>query len=420
MILRALILICLIACLSVSSASAALPLTSEPEPVAVYHPVIWEDGPYLMPVTHWIPADPCPGERVRATLQLLLDLQSGLLPGIRLGEVAVDGGEVTVDLIREPTAPNLGSWTELVAVQSIVQTALGSGLSGPVHLTVDGRSALTLAGHTDISGPLEADPTVLWRGFDDTVGHWAERQVLALSLAGAVRGRTPTTFGPEHPMSRGDFILALVQARPPFILTGHPDEGWAFGDPFPEVNPETELGRAVRMACAAGYLHSDDYPDGLAPEEPLTRGEAALIALRALGDRVSGGQDWIEAARKVSLLRGYADGSLRLEQHLTRAEAAALIARARDFCPAGAGVAVILPAQEAVLTPGEPVMGVTAAGGGEITYQLHLHDGEFVCGGTVGIDERGLFVFCPDLSRTVAGPAQLTVEGLMLPLILQP
>ena len=416
--------------------STAPCIASEPEQVTVYHPVTWEDGLHLLPVTQWIPKTSSPEGQVRGAVELLINLDTNPLGEAQLLRVSVDSQGVTLDFSRELTQRNLGTFGEHVTVQAIVHTALGTGHAGPVQLLIEGEKQKTLAGHVPISHPLEPDPTVLWQGYTDIQGHWAERQILAASLGDIVRGQGPMTFAPGAIMDRGTFIVALIAANPPFILTGQPDEGWIFGDPFEDVNPGTQLGRAVRMASAAGYLvaSGNGVSTHLSPEQPLTRAEAMIMATHSAGgeDRAAAlaalaaeREDarmlgYIGAARELNILRGYPDGSLRLDDPITRAEAVALILRAASLCPDDGGTTVVRPTPGGTLSRAEPVVGVTARQhADQIVYELHLDNGEPLFGGKIKVHERGWFAFCPPLP-TVGGPAQLTVDGKEMPLLLEP
>ena len=438
MLIRAMIRAVIVSVFLIASlfGSTAPCIASEPEEVTIYHPVTWEDGLHLLPVTQWIPKTSSPEAQVRGAVELLMNLNSNPLGEAQLLRVAVDSQGVTLDFSRELTERNLGAFGEQVTVQAIVQTALGTGHPGPVQLLIEGDRQKTLAGHVSISSPLDPDLTVLWQGYPDLHGHWAERQILAASLGDVVRGQRPMTFAPEALMNRGTFIVTLVAANPPFTQTGHPDEGWIFGDPFEDVNPGTELGRAVRMASAAGYLQASDdaIPTQLTPEQPITRAEAMVMATRSAGgeDRAralaaqAGDREdarmvgYTGAAREMNILRGYPDGSLRLDDPITRAEAVALIVRASDLCPDHGGTALVRPTPGGTLSRGEPVIGVTARKDADrIVYQLHKDNGELLSQGKIEVHERGWFAFCPTLP-SAEGPAHLTVDGKRMPLLLEP
>ncbi len=433
MCMRARILIWL---MTISLFSSAAPcVASEPEAVTVFHPVSRQDGLHLLPVTRWIPESPSSRERIRGAVELLVGQQPGPPGGARLLRVTAAGRVVTLDFSGELADVDLGAWNELIAIQSIVHTALATAAADAVQLLIEGKTVETLAGHVSIRDPIEPDPAVLWPEFDDISGHWAARQILAASLGDVIRGGSPAVFAPAEPMARGDFITSLMAADPPFILTGRQDEGRAFGDPFPDVDPESELGRAVRMAAAAGYLRVSDYPTPqLAPDQPMTRAEAVIMVTRSAGgeERAAalavahgGGADsgrlgYVEAAREMNILRGYPDGSLRLDQPITRAEAVALIVRASGLCPGDGGTALVRPSQGGTLSRSEPVIGVTAReDASTVPYQLHLACGEPVSEGKVCVNEGGWFAFCPTPGAAL-GPAQLTVAGEGVPVVLGP
>ncbi|PUA38077.1 hypothetical protein C8Z91_16915 [Paenibacillus elgii] len=92
---------------------------------------------------------------------------------------------------------------------------------------------------------------------------------------------------------------------------------------------------AIDQTSASGLM--DGYPDGsFKPEETITRAEMARIAdrltassLQSTGSFTDTAGHWAEAsigkAKAAAILNGYADGSFRPDQKLTRAEAVTII-----------------------------------------------------------------------------------------------
>jgi len=113
------------------------------------------------------------------------------------------------------------------------------------------------------------------KSFADLSGHWAKSEVELLASKFILRGMKNELFAPDEPVTRAQFATMLVQA---LSLTEAP----AFAA-FKDVPPK------------AWYLG-------------------------ALG-----------AAAKAGLISGYADGSFRADQEITRAEMAVIAARAADF-----------------------------------------------------------------------------------------
>ncbi|MDO4749818.1 MAG: S-layer homology domain-containing protein [Eubacteriales bacterium] len=120
--------------------------------------------------------------------------------------------------------------------------------------------------------------------FDDIGKHWARRYIEALHTAGVVNGVTETSFAPDAPMKRGDFMLMLHRAAgcpepvvPEPEETDEPKKMPEFGDV-----PETAYyAAAVKWAASVGIAQGTG--DGLfRPGDTLTREQAFAFAVRAL------------------------------------------------------------------------------------------------------------------------------------------
>ena len=111
-------------------------------------------------------------------------------------------------------------------------------------------------------------------GFADMRNHWAEEYVAYLHSEGIVNGLTPTTFGPERDIRRGDFVLMLYRAvglPPIYEYSG-----------FYDVYDGAYYAAAVAWAREAGIaLGTGD--NMFNPHSTLTRQQAFTFVYRALG-----------------------------------------------------------------------------------------------------------------------------------------
>ena len=105
---------------------------------------------------------------------------------------------------------------------------------------------------------------------------------------------------------------------------------------------------AIEEAARIGFV--EGYPDdSFRPDRSVTRAEFAAMLVRALGLPASGGggpdfsdsgeiPEWAApyaaAAASAGIVRGYEDGSFRAGSNITRAEMAAMLARALGDAPA--------------------------------------------------------------------------------------
>lgn len=188
---------------------------------------------------------------------------------------------------------------------------------------------------------------VLWPSgalgyLSDLWGHWSAGFVTTLEVRGIVNGDDRGLFAPDAPLTRAQLAKMLTVAlgyeaeaeglrQLPSRFRDVPAWHWARG----YVELVAELG------LAAGY------PGGFfAPDEPVSRAEFALIAVRAAGladrapmeaDQPTGYADdalipgWargaVRAARAEGLLYGTPDGRFHPDRPVTRAEGATLVYR---------------------------------------------------------------------------------------------
>lgn len=198
--------------------------------------------------------------------------------------------------------------------------------------------------------------------YPDLAGHWAQGEVEAAAQAGWVNGYPDGTFRPDDPVSRAEFVKLLLGA---VRLT--PDSGTAAFlhqesqasyHPLPlDDMGENWLTQAgwTQVAWEFGLIQAGDFPDRqFGPAVPLTRGEAAVLIVRALGlvqpasqagaeplpftdaDTIPEDlQGYVREAAGAGVIQGLPDGSFGSGGTITRGEAVAMIGRALAWMEQG-------------------------------------------------------------------------------------
>ena len=189
----------------------------------------------------------------------------------------------------------------------------------------------------DMYGELIDDPSTLEVYSDIEL----VAQYIKLSDVAFVSGYQDNTVRPLSDITRGEFTRMLVGA-----LTNYDPETHAkYANPFDDVGEN----RYYRDYIAYAYFYGivTGYEDGtFRPEDPITRAEAAGMIAKAKNiSRVSGvtvftdlnPDSWyvgyVEALGRLEILHGYGDGTFRPANHLTRAEAVTMLVRISDAAP---------------------------------------------------------------------------------------
>jgi uncharacterized protein YigE (DUF2233 family) len=110
-------------------------------------------------------------------------------------------------------------------------------------------------------------------GPSDIQGHWAEQRILSLLQRGIITLLLDTTFRPDEPVTRGEFIQWLVVARgfPP-----RPVRMSTFSD-VPATHPVSPY---VEAAVAAGLISPSA---SFMPAAPIRRVDAVVLTVQAMG-----------------------------------------------------------------------------------------------------------------------------------------
>jgi hypothetical protein len=136
------------------------------------------------------------------------------------------------------------------------------------------------------------------------------------------------TFRPDKPITRAEMATVLVR------LFGKDKGNKTAAKTYTDTTPGHWANAAIDLAADSGLM--DGYPDGsFKPEQTITRAEAASIAARLSSAAEGSGSfsdtvgHWAAAAfgkaKAAGVVNGYADGTFRPEQTLTRAEAVTML-----------------------------------------------------------------------------------------------
>lgn len=188
-------------------------------------------------------------------------------------------------------------------------------------------------------------PTAAWAAetaFRDVSGHWAEETITAWREKGDISGYSDGTFRPNNSVTRAEFVKLLNRA------IGLTAEGTIS---FTDVKESDWFYAEVAKAVAAGYAGGMG-DDTFQPEAPITRAQAAAMLARAQKltaneSRADGFSDasaipaWakgsVGAVAASGYMTGYPDGSFGASGNITRAEAVVTLDRVQDVTITAAG-----------------------------------------------------------------------------------
>ncbi|MFD0961677.1 cadherin-like beta sandwich domain-containing protein [Paenibacillus chungangensis] len=235
----------------------------------------WPDG-FPLTVAYEAAAAPASNE-LRAVVEFALGVTPDILPdGYRLQAFVYDA-EAKKWL---PLASRLGFGT---------LTAESSQL---------GAFALFLVGSTGIPAT-DGDTGA---AFGDTAGHWAEPWIALGTALGYANGFEDGSFRPQRPISRIEFIAMLMRAGEHSALFG-PHRG-----PLEQVD-----GSGTDRVSAQANLEATDS-DRLPP-------------FADWADMPAWGTEYVLTAHRYGIVQGYADGTFRPHESITRAEMMTMLAR---------------------------------------------------------------------------------------------
>ena len=189
-------------------------------------------------------------------------------------------------------------------------------------------------------------------GFSDVpASHWAADSIRRAVDLGLFQGETATRFGLGHSMTRGAFVVVLNRL---FGWEAVSPEQGSYTD---NQDPSAWYYSAVETAYANGAITSQT--DTFRPADPITREEAAVMLVRAMGYSTIAGlaQDlplpfkdvqtnvgYVAMAYELGLVNGTSATAFSPDSPTTREQAAVILMRVYDHYhsaePAYIGIAV--------------------------------------------------------------------------------
>lgn len=189
--------------------------------------------------------------------------------------------------------------------------------------------------------------------FRDIGGHWAEEDIRRLYSLNVFEGDSPF-FLPDTPMSRADFIMAMVKSCN-IQVQAEQNSRSRFGSrtktqetsPFRDVPVTDPRYTSIKAAVERGLIKGSTTGYFM-PEQSLTRAQAVTILIRALGFEHNApapgystqysddasipdwARDSIYVASNIGLIEGNGN-RIYPERVMTRAEASAMLVRFLNF-----------------------------------------------------------------------------------------
>ena len=181
--------------------------------------------------------------------------------------------------------------------------------------------------------------------FWDTSGHWAENTISAMAEYGILKGMEENGglyFHPDNNMTRAQFASMICNYLG-LDLSKYEKMNISFAD-YSDIQPWAH--GCVKAVYSEGLMTGRGGDSGtvmFAPEASITRAEAMTIIARMLD--ISGGAqvsfadgadiptwaaDGINALVSSGIVNGYEDGTIRPNNNVTRAEAAAMMLNVKN------------------------------------------------------------------------------------------
>lgn len=182
---------------------------------------------------------------------------------------------------------------------------------------------------------LLAVPQSAFAASDLPNNHWAASTINGYISRGIMSGYPDGTFRPEASVTRAEFVKMVNS-----VFGYNTPASISFGDVKSSYWGYNEIAKGVM----AGYVNGDENGN-FNPEAPLTREEAASIICRikglapnqsAISNYIDSGRiatwakPYVGAATQAGYMTGSGDGRFNPQKALTRAEAAAVLAKAES------------------------------------------------------------------------------------------
>jgi len=166
--------------------------------------------------------------------------------------------------------------------------------------------------------------------YSDTNGHWAEKEIMNLSLNGIVSGYSDNSFKPDKNMTRAELVTIINR------LLGNSVQNTKY---VPDINAKDWFYTEIRKGIESGIIqgNADGY---VRPNDLVTREEAIVMLQRALvpvttkeiahefmdASEIS---EWSKQALNTfweeNYIKGYSDNTIRPKNYITRAEVVKII-----------------------------------------------------------------------------------------------
>jgi len=164
-----------------------------------------------------------------------------------------------------------GHWAEdaiNTLTEKVIIAGYPDGLAHPDAIITRAEFATLVARTLELPEPDEKEVTIR---FTDLEGHWSEKDVEALIIAGIIqKGDFESKFLPDQPITRIEMIRMLVRA----IGKGEHDSTCPCDIGFLDESHLTE-GQKTYICTGKHYHIISGYPDGtVRPDKDATRGEA--------------------------------------------------------------------------------------------------------------------------------------------------
>jgi len=197
--------------------------------------------------------------------------------------------------------------------------------------TVSGNTISVTVAHFTIFGVLVKEKAQMEMSisFTDIEDNWAREAIKKLAGMGSVSGYPDGTFRPDAIITRGEFITILVKAL-------HLKSGASVPVFSDTVNhfAKDNIVTAAALGIVRGYNDNT-----FKPNNPITREQMAIIAIKALKLAETSGETTFNDNSKISvwakksvltaiknnIIKGYPDNTYKPQGNTTRAEAVSVI-----------------------------------------------------------------------------------------------
>jgi hypothetical protein len=241
---------------------------------------------------------------------------------------------------------NIGAWSQPLELKPGVNAfdiEVRSPRSDSAATTYTLRVVRDTPTPTNVAVPMNGNDIEQSNGFTDIGNHWARHEIELLASMSILDGQSETSFAPDSPISRAEFITILVRA----LSIQTPSESI----PFKDVTSQDWFSNNVSAAVKAGIVQGFD-DQTFRPKKQISREEMAVMVMNALrnavvvdsasaSQRIQMYQDYEEIsswAREavsvvvgIELMKGTSGEQYSPKQASTRAQAAVIVARVMKY-----------------------------------------------------------------------------------------